>query len=162
MVTNNQSLEVMVMSFFDAARDATTVITALAAIWGGVFAFLNWRRTKTADLPCSWLEGVMPDENGLVRTNLSVDNRGAADVLVTRIVLGVGCFAGEAVMSPGGEWLPGPKTGQREKPLSLHVPSRKTRGTEVTFYLDDHESPVFVRLDERDGSFHAVLTATQK
>jgi len=145
----------------DTLTRIASFVSAAAAIAGGVFAFLNWKRAATTDKPYAWLENTKPDGNCLVRTKLKIENRGHDNIVVPRAILDFGGFAGEPLMSDGGEWFPGPMTGERERLINLAVPSKQTQATYLEFYTDGTDHLVSANLQKKGGVFSVVITAAR-
>jgi hypothetical protein len=149
----------MPLDFVQVYGPIASCVAAVAALAGGVFAFLNWARNQSQDKPRIRLDRPNPVA-GMIETKIHIENRGQKDILVTAVELQCGTFAGQIEYDTLGGVAGYARTDKTRKSISLLVPSGITKSTPVLFHTD---APlVHVSLARRHKDYVAVISAYQR
>jgi len=148
----------MPLDFVHVYGPIASCVAAVAALSGGVFAFLNWARNRSQDRPRVRLDRTSPI-SGMIETKIHIENRGQKDILVTTVELQCGTFAGQSEHDTLGGVAGYVRTEETRKSISLLVPSGLTKSAPVLFHTDAPLIHVF--LVRRHKDYAAVISAHQ-
>lgn len=149
----------MPLDFVQVYGPIASCVAAVAALAGGVFAFLNWARNQSQDKPRIRLDRPSPI-SGMIETKIHIENRGQKDILVKAVELQCGTFAGQSEYDTIGGVAGYVRTEETRKSISLLVPSGITKSAHVLFHTD--VPLVHVSLVRRRKEYVAVISAHQR
>ena len=127
--------------------------TAIPAVVGAAFSFLNWSNSLKRVAPRAHLTHPSP-RSKFVHSDMIIENLSTEDIFVKAVLLESGTFA-EAIPDTYGS-TNYQKASSRANDISMVIPAGSSRKTSLNFHWDD-DSELGVRLKKRGRSYKAIV-----
>jgi len=83
--------------FIKSFGSYAAIVGAIVGVWTAIFVFLNWRKSIKQDMPYAYLVKYVPDKDGLLESDIVVENRSLSDIFINIIKLECGRFSGDHI-----------------------------------------------------------------
>jgi hypothetical protein len=148
--------------FIKSFGSYAAIVGAIVGVWTAIFSFLNWRKSTKQDMPYAYLVKYAPDKDGLVESDIVVENRSLSDIFINIMKLECGLFSGDYIPDGMGGVVGYQRGTENIKAISLLVPPKSDRKTFVRFHVNGVYAAISVKLVRQGGVFTAIIAPAVK